>query len=425
VEALKDVAVVGAAGKMGAGITLLLLQAMAKQELIETGRIGWGKYRLVAVDPSRENLFRLRSYVRQEMQKWAEKQIIFLRRGYREEKELVSNEEIIRAACDGSYDIVSFATAIEETKGIKLFFEAISEDVNLKIAVLKRMRKEAFEGAICYSNTSSIPIHLLAKESGWNENFAGFHFYNPPLLQPIVELVLSSSDQVNALAKELVAAFGKSFVLSGDVAGFIGNGYLMREIAFSCQLVKSLKLPSHEAICLINSITQRLLLRPMGIFQLADYVGLDICNNIAHVMAKQLGEPELIQPLIQRMVEKNLLAGHAAGKQKNGFFAYKGMHPVGVYVEGKGDYEPFSEEELAKKFSPVLYKAVVEKSQSFCDIENEDLSAALVQGYMQNLVAIENRLIDSQVISNGEPLHLVLREGFGHKDVRVREKAEL
>src|SRR6185295_16568588 len=104
--------------------------------------------------------------------------------------------------------------------------------------------------AFVLSNTSSIPIHLLASESGLKDQLIGFHFYNPPAVQKLVELIPQEragevadevADEVLAISQELAKKMNKIVVYSRDVAGFIGNGHFSREIALACRFVEELQ----------------------------------------------------------------------------------------------------------------------------------------------------------------------------------------
>src|ERR1700733_10286349 len=103
-QALTKVAVIGAAGKMGEGISLLLFQEMARSEAEKYGAVGTGKYRLYLIDTKEETLVGLRHYLRLQLTKYAEKNINQVRKYYKENQALISNEEIIQAFVEGAMD---------------------------------------------------------------------------------------------------------------------------------------------------------------------------------------------------------------------------------------------------------------------------------------------------------------------------------
>lgn len=444
-DAMEHVVVAGAAGKMGSGITLLLAQAMAFSELQRYGGCGTGRYRLIAIDADEQGLFNLRRYLQEELLKAAERQINTLRQGYVENSALCSNEEMITAFVAGACDNVRCALTPYEAAGCRLLFEAIVEEIPAKKALLSQLRLQAAAGAICCSNTSSIPISLLNESSGWSKNLIGFHFYNPPALQRLVEIVIpDGSEELEPFAKGLAAKLNKKVVLSRDIPGFIGNGYLMRELSCACQLVERLRghisqqqnpMPLAAAIYIVNRITEELLLRPMGIFQLADYVGLDICDKIAMTMRTYLHEESLQLPFVSKLVAQGVVGGHTAqGVQKEGFFCYNGGVPIAVRDPVGGEYLPLDgalrgecdaylhglpksgiswkalqKDHAAKERIKEYFSALpsAEKDEGLC-------AAAVVQQFLKNLSHIADTLVQQKVVGDIADFDVVLKIGFGH-----------
>ena len=140
-EALKKVSVIGAGGKMGSGISLLLLQEMARLEAEQTGEIGKGEYRLTLIDTNEWALDSLAGYLRPQMIKYAEKNINQLRSYFTSNKKLVSNEEIVHHFVNGGMDLLRFEDDYLKAKGSKLVFEAIIEDVEIKSLLLKKINE--------------------------------------------------------------------------------------------------------------------------------------------------------------------------------------------------------------------------------------------------------------------------------------------
>lgn len=447
-EALKHVAVAGAAGKMGVGITLLLAQAMAFTELHLYGACGTGRYRLIAIDSDEQALFTLRRYLQSELLKSAERQINTLRKGFTKNCTLCSNEEMITAFVSGACDNVRCALTPYEAVGSRLIFEAIVEEIPAKVALLSQLYRLAAAHAICCSNTSSIPISLLNESTGWSKNLIGFHFYNPPALQRLVEIVIpEGSEALEPFARELAAKLNKKVVLSRDIPGFIGNGYLMRELSYACQLVDKLEKQIFQehgpfslaaAIYIVNRITEEILLRPMGIFQLADYVGLDICDKIAMTMRTYLRLPNdtLELPLISKLIAQGVVGGHTAqGIQKEGFFRYKGSIIIAVldpsnreYLPLEGAFKEYCNTYLENFLKPGLSwkalqqdRAAKEKIKEYFStslLGKEDSAAldtpALAQLFLKNLSHIADTLLQQKVVGDIADFDTVLKVGFGH-----------
>lgn len=335
------VSVVGAAGKMGSGITFLLAQEMARLSLLPENK---GKlYRLIAVDLDPNALRGLQEYVHAQAVKAAEKSAVGLRALYANRPDLVENSEIIEDYTRRIEAMVWPTTDLAAVAGSQLVFEAIVEKIEVKTSVYRQL-KELCPGAYFFTNTSSVPIGVLDREAGLGGRILGVHFYNPPPVQKLVEIIRadSTTDDVVAVATEIGKRLRKTLIPSHDVAGFIGNGHFIRDgnhgLAEAARLAKEHGWP--KALHLVNRVSQDWLLRPMGIFQLIDYVGIDVFKFIQTVMGKYLPE-SLSDPVIDRMIEKKVLGGqNPDGSQKPGFFTYEKGRIVSVYDLDKGVYLP-------------------------------------------------------------------------------------
>lgn len=431
-DALKRVAVLGAAGKMGSGISLLLLQEMACCEAKQIGKVGSGIYSLTLIDSNEAGLFSLRKYLRSQMTKYAEKNINALRKYYVNNSSLVSNEEIIRAFIDGAMDCVRVDSDLVNAKNATLIFEAIIEDVDVKIDTLSALKKISNGTQYYFTNTSSIPISLLNEKCYLQNRIIGYHFYNPPAVQRVLEVVVPKGmdSQLLSIATELAKRLQKIIVQSHDVAGFIGNGFLIPEIIFACRQARNLakihSLPLAHAIYLINQVTHDYLLRPMGIFQLIDYVGIDVCQNIAKIMQAYLPDPALHDSLIDDMISAGIKGGqHSDGTQKNGFFQYQNHAITGLYDLARKEYIPsFSNVEgllgeLPKQVSwKNLQKDPERKNKILAHFENllqsDTLGASLAKDYLLHSRQICRNLVETKVADRLEDVDTVLKNGFFH-----------
>ena len=173
----------------------------------------------------------------------------------------------------------------------------------------------------------------------------GFHFYNPPPVQKLVEVIYpdNSDPSLKTMASELGKALGKVLIESKDVAGFIGNGFFIREIHYAGEQVMRLakERPLVEAIETVNRVTQDYLLRPMGLFELIDYVGLDIAHRIKGIMQSYLPREDFSCDLIDRMLAAGITGGQRPdGSHKAGFLNYENNIPAGIYSLEKKAYLP-------------------------------------------------------------------------------------
>ena len=237
-QALKKVAVIGAAGKMGRGIASLLLQEMAILEL-EEGKKEGNAFCLRLIDVNDQALYSLRSDLKEHLTKYAEKNINALRRLFADKPDLVSNADVVNAFAESALDLVRYDTDYVRGKNSCLIFEAIVENVEIKAKVFSSIIENGFSEGYFLTNTSSIPISVLDQKANINHRIIGFHFYNPPVVQKLVEVIIPSSTDpdLQRLGFELAALLQKIVVRSADVAGFIGNGQFVREVLFACNKV--------------------------------------------------------------------------------------------------------------------------------------------------------------------------------------------
>jgi 3-hydroxyacyl-CoA dehydrogenase len=339
-EAIKASAVLGAGGKMGSGIAWVVLQAMADLDAQAHGAPGSGRYELVLIDGDRSAFPRLREYLSGQLRKSAEKNVSGLRQWAKDRPELVENGEIIEAYVDGALSMARFGTEAAEASGSKLVFEAVYEDLELKRGLYAALKARCPRDAVFLTNTSSIPISLLDESAGLDGRILGFHFYNPPAVQKLVELISGrrTRPEVVALGRDLGKAFGKTIVPAQDVAGFIGNGHFIRELLFALGKYRALRREwsGPEAWYILNRATQDFLIRPMGIVQLMDYVGLDVFDMIAKVMRAHLpqGGSAFADETLDALLAAGVRGGQrGSGEQKDGILRYERNKPVGILSE--------------------------------------------------------------------------------------------
>lgn len=382
-EKLKSVAVIGAGGKMGSGIALLLLQEMARLDTIKYGSSGSGHYRMTLIDANEDALFKLKEYLKTQLRKFAEQGINRLRQWFASNKQLVSNQEMVESFVNGAMDMIEFNRS---AKHAQLVFEAIVENVKIKAEIFKSLSNPH---AYFFTNTSSIPIDVLSREGQLGNRIIGFHFYNPPAVQKLLELIPPKNvdPKLHALAIELAERLKKNTIVSKDVAGFIGNGHFMREILYSFKKAEELSriytLP--QAVYMINKVTQEYLIRPMGMFQLIDYVGLDTCRSICDIMRAYLPDDRFKFPELNYRVP-----------------ADKCDNILGPLPEGHRPWKLMQKEPQAlDSYFQHLY-------------ESQTMGSQLAKEFLKNSMEISNGLVSDGVASSLDDVEIVLKQGFYH-----------
>lgn len=408
--------VIGASGKMGSGIAFLLLKYLnekAVKEKVPTS--------LILVDKEEALFPKTKEYLRSQIKKEAERQIVYLRTLYAEEEDLISNEEIIQHHVQAALDRVRFALNYDEAKNATLFFEAVFEDFELKCELFKQLNKIASKEALFFSNTSSIPISKLAEASGLEGRLAGFHFYNPPAIQKLVELILpdNASPHLNEVCLELAKALNKTVVYSKDNPGFIGNGHFIPEALLGLKLADVEDHPE-EMIYFLNEVTEKSLIRPMGIFQLLDYVGLDVASFIIQVMNRFGKSKNNIPTLLKNYLSHSIKGGqNPDGSQKDGIFKYEKSIPVKIYSFKTKGYLPI--DEAFKQRVTHLYGDLL-KAPSWKELSQNKNKEALVSSYFEKLLEDErNSSLKAKYFLNHsyEVSEELVRSGTAHslKDV--------
>ncbi len=433
-ERLENTVVIGAAGKMGSGIALLLTKELARMKLSPEGK---GKvYRLALIDVSEKALDGLLGYLRAQMLKLAEKGVGDLRVLFADRKDLVENGDMIETFVAEAMSVIRPSTDMASASGAHLVFEAVFENEKLKVDLLSKVRDVVDPGAWYMTNTSSIPIGGLDKKLELNGRIIGYHFYNPPAVQKLLELITSENTlpELKSAGEELAKRLGKKVFPANDIAGFIGNGHFTRDGLHALQAAGKLRGDGDWAAPLykMNRISQDWLIRPMGIFQLIDYVGVDVFQCILTVMDQYLPGQGLHSDFIDTLVEKKVLGGqNPNGSQKDGILKYENGRPAATYDPGKGEYAAFDPDgwsgaadkelgALPDGFRP--WKALLMDRKRgdalaahFTRVRGmESEGASLAMDYLKASKSIGAALVSDGVANNADDVNAVLTNGFFH-----------
>jgi 3-hydroxyacyl-CoA dehydrogenase len=441
-ERLQHVSVLGAAGKMGSGILLLTALEMADLSMKPANK---GKtFVLNAIDVSDEALAGVMRYLRAQILKAAEKKVNALRQYYSNRADLIDNDQIIAEYIFDVMNIVRPTTRLEAAYDSGLVFEAIKEDAQLKIKILGDIDRNNKKQPWFFTNTSSIPITVLDEGAGLGGRIIGFHFYNPPAVQKLVEIIRSKHTLKEA--DEFAAAYAKALrkvvVPAHDIAGFIGNGHFMRDILYAVEVVHELinkGMSISEAIYAVNRVSQEFLVRPMGIFQLIDYVGVDVCSFIMFVMNPYTEGEEIHSKLLDKLLGQGVKGGQFSdGSQKDGILKYEKGKIVAVWDPLKEAYVPLSEiqakadAQLGEVPAAPAWKSVVGNKAKddilkpyFASIKSSgSLGAELARNYALKSKAIGKHLVSSGVAYNDNDVNTVLLTGFFHAYGPINEYLE-
>jgi 3-hydroxybutyryl-CoA dehydrogenase len=280
--AIKRVCVVGS-GAMGCGIAQVSAQA---------------GYETTMIDVKQEFIDRGMNTIRTSLSKFVKKEKI------RQED---MNSTLARL--HASIDIKSAA------KDAEYVIEAVFERAEVKLPIFTQLEEICPKETILASNTSGIPVSLLASATKRPDKVIGTHFMNPVPLMKGVEIVktLLTSEQTLKTSLDLVKSMGKETVVVKDSPGFVTNRIITLVMNEAAKLLEE-NLANIEDIDKIEKLSHNW---PMGPFELADMVGIDVLVDLLEGVYQQTGwERYKPAPLLKRMVE----IGYTGRKVGKGFY---------------------------------------------------------------------------------------------------------
>jgi 3-hydroxybutyryl-CoA dehydrogenase len=207
-------------------------------------------------------------------------------------------------------------------EGVDLVIEAVPEVMNLKVEILSKVKLFAPEHAIFASNTSSLSITEIGQRLGIGARTIGLHFFNPPPVMELLEIVRSLETDDNTLATCLGVAkrLGKTPIVVRDMPGFATSRL---GVAIGAEAMRMLE----TGVASIIDIDRAMELgyrHPMGPLKLTDLVGLDVRLSILEHLHKEIGE-QFRPPVILRQMVR---AGRLGKKTGEGFYRWTDAGPV-------------------------------------------------------------------------------------------------
>ncbi|WP_338598363.1 3-hydroxyacyl-CoA dehydrogenase family protein [Sulfolobus tengchongensis] len=224
-----------------------------------------------------------------------------------------------------------------ELKEVDFVIEAVPEKLDLKRQIFSRLEEIVADTTILSTNTSSLPITEIASAVRRQERVVGTHFFNPPVIMQLVEVIRGNRTSDNTLntAYEFIKTLNKKPILvHKDVPGFVVNRVLLRIITNACMLVEK-NIADYRTV---DAVARYKLGLPMGIFELVDYTGVDVNYYVSSAMIER-GFKAYQCKILEEMTKR----GELGVKSGKGFYTY----PSNRYV--KVNLSP----DLAEKLNPL------------------------------------------------------------------------
>ena len=290
---------------------------------------------------------------------------------------LVTKEKISKEEGDAIFSRITPVVDLNDAvKDAELVIEVVPEIMDLKKQVYAELDKAAKPEVIFASNTSTLPITEIANTTSRPDKFIGIHFFNPPQLMKLVEVIPGekTAQEITELTQDFVRSVNKQAVLCRkDVPGFIINRLFIPMVHEACYLQDRTGASLEE----IDSAVKFKLGFPMGIFELADFTGMDVIHKATVEM--HLRDKKVIKPhkTVEKMFDEKKLG------QKSGGGYYK-------YSDDKYERVELSEE-LAKKCDPIQLVANVLNNAAWLitngasDVEEIEKAAKLGLGLRKPL----------------------------------------
>lgn len=213
-----------------------------------------------------------------------------------------------------------FKNTLKELNSADCAIEAAPENLEIKHKIFHELSRAFPKDCLLATNTSSLSVSEIAKAAAHPERVVGLHFFNPPPIMKLVEVVPAkqSAEETVAAATALAQAMGKTPVRAKDSPGFIANRVSR---PFYTAAMEMLERGEGTPSSIDRAMREQGHFK-MGPFELMDFIGLDVNVAIARVVFEGLGQPQNLRAL--RVEEELVKRGCLGKKNSKGFYVYGG-----------------------------------------------------------------------------------------------------
>lgn len=309
---------------------------------------------------------------------------------------------------------ISTGISIEDAaRDADFVIEAVPENMDLKRQVFLTLDRSVPRHAILATNTSSLPIGEIASSTSRPDRVIGMHFFNPPPLMPLVEIIrgLQTSDEALRITLEVARKMGKEVVVvNRDIPGFIVNRLLSRLIEQACYMVEE---QGYTVVAIDSALRYRAGL-PMGVFELIDFTGIDVVASIFNEMSKRGFKARLCGSIADKYGK-----GELGMKSGRGFYTYPSP---GVYSRPAIPREDGEKVDLVEVFAPMVNEAVYLLEEGIVDSPNTiDKAVKLGLGYPRGILEMADewgidsvverlkKIASSEAMSHNSPRGLLIK----------------
>jgi 3-hydroxybutyryl-CoA dehydrogenase len=320
------------------------------------------------------------------------------------EKNRINTEEsdAIRQRISLSGGEDSESLSVDAFEGCSLVIEAVVEDLGVKRDLFARLEKVVARDAILATNTSSLSVTAIARACANPQRVVGIHFFNPPTVMPLVEIVpgLATSDRVTASARAYVDSWGKTTVLAADTPGFIVNRIARPFYGEALRIYEE----GIADMATIDWAMRDVGGFKMGPFELMDFIG----NDVNFAVTRSVFEAMYFDPRYKPSVTQQRLF-------EAGFFGRKSGRGYYDYGPGVEMPEPKRDSTLAKRIVDRIVAMLINEAADtvqFRIANAQDIDTAMTKGvnYPKGLLRWADEIGIGEIVHRLDDFYAEYRE---------------